>query len=388
MSNKDSMDVDKPKRIRHRGGETQKGTCGHKCGTPCMKRLSVPGGALSQHEKKADLHKECAIGCDKNYMLPKEFHVTLEQRKAAQAKDRDRLKCIRALFVLRPLFSVPKSVAAMKEELELFPLSYDLEAKQDNTEWIEEARGFVRQCGHDDKKGKVMYLNEWVLALRTCTTWDEAKTSDDLERLDIQTHKQFYDRLFEAAESTTDYQLKDFGDELSEDYDVIITLLDVTEDTSAQTFSYTKDLLLMLEKHVPIWPPMSDQLLRHDKFKMTEMLDNVAEKMNKPRPLTWRIQDVPDDQMHNVVLKRNASGCRRHFIPRPLQQAKTLQKAIDKHETGEMGVQGCWLAQEYMPSLKEMGEVRVYMTEKSAIQGIVSTSFMEETGDEMTMEGM
>ena len=141
----------------------------------------------------------------------------------------------------------------------------------------------------------------------------------------------------------------------------------------------------MLEKHIPIWPPLSDQLLRHDKMKMTEILDEVAEKMNKPRPVTWRVDEVPDEEVGNVILKRNASSCRKHFIPHPIT-SETLRSAIDKQESGKMGVHGTWLAQEFVDNLKDMGEVRVYMTQKSVIQGIVLTNFLDEDGDEMSME--
>ncbi|KLO04194.1 hypothetical protein SCHPADRAFT_947890 [Schizopora paradoxa] len=62
-------------------------------------------------------------------------------------------------------------------------------------------------------------------------TWDKAKTLNNLERLDIQTHKDFYDQLFKAGEDNALMHLKEFGDELLEDYNVVITLLDLTDNT-------------------------------------------------------------------------------------------------------------------------------------------------------------
>lgn len=140
---------------------------------------------------------------------------------------------------------------------------------------------------------------------------------------------------------------------------------------------------------------MAEQMVMLDKFTLTKHLDEVARKsesaknkMLMPRPKSYTISEaklIPiEDQLQNLVLKRNGSSNRNHVVLPP--HVMPLEHNITDHSTSPLGVYGTWFAQDYVENLKTMGEIRVFMDGTKAIETILATKFTQDTGSEMEME--
>ena len=148
-------------------------------------------------------------------------------------------------------------------------------------------------------------------------------------------------------------------------------------------------LLDMLEKHIPIWPPIYEQKMMLDKMKVTRRLDTIAIESNvnepDPRPRTYTIAEaerLPSETKENgLVLKRNSSSNHDHIQLPPL--VIPLMDNVADRKDNDLGIYGTWYAQDYLDSLRTMGEMRVFLLDGKEIRSTIATRF---TGGDSNME--
>jgi len=138
----------------------------------------------------------------------------------------------------------------------------------------------------------------------------------------------------------------------------------------------------MLDKTIPIWPPLYEQMVVMDKIKQIKTLDSIAESMQTPRPKTYTIQEAQQlpllHRKQGLVLKRNNSSCNEHVILPPLKS--DLASNISQPDTTkELGVYGTWFAQDYVASLRTTGELRVFMVDGKTAEVMLGTTFSDNS---------
>ena len=113
-----------------------------------------------------------------------------------------------------------------------------------------------------------------------------------------------------------------------------------------------------LSNAIPVWPPVREQSDAVRKCRLTENLDKIARHSKHPRPrshpLTAQKPSATELETRNWVLKRERSCCAEHVkLP---TDTKSLTGKIRQELLQSRYI---WLAQEYMPLLRRIGEWRV-----------------------------
>jgi hypothetical protein len=108
----------------------------------------------------------------------------------------------------------------------------------------------------------------------------------------------------------------------------------------------------LLEMKKLFWPPTIQVESLGNKVDLIKRLDLISQKMETQRPKTSPIQrgePIPRDK----VLKRSSSDCGTHVLfPNPRSEI-----GWDSLEEGPPG--SLWVAQEFVPHLRDLGEWRV-----------------------------
>lgn len=111
-----------------------------------------------------------------------------------------------------------------------------------------------------------------------------------------------------------------------------------------------------LARLVLMWPPIKQVQCAARKIDTLQHLKVIANMQNQFSPQTTILKEgdeIPDD----VVLKRSHSDCGDHVIlPYSTPSFRTW-----KHMTGSIHSDELWMKQEYVPSLRELGEWRCFI---------------------------
>lgn len=137
----------------------------------------------------------------------------------------------------------------------------------------------------------------------------------------------------------------------------------------------------MLEENIPIWPTTAEQDLMLDKLAFIRQLDKIASDSNIPRPGTYTLAGAErlakEYQTSSLVLKRNGSGCHRHIRLPPLSLP-----LINNIQDAKLGAIAAWFAQDYVPSLRTMGELRVFLFDEGSNPEIILATKFKDSPDE------
>lgn len=127
--------------------------------------------------------------------------------------------------------------------------------------------------------------------------------------------------------------------------------------------------LLELATCFPVFPSPSGCRSHGRKGELALKFDVIAKEMGTARPVTKYGWDPTSEPPDGMVLKREYSSCSEYvFLPKPSQtrassneadrERKRCQRWIRKHLDAEGAVSYKWMAQEYVPTLRTVGELR------------------------------
>ena len=128
-----------------------------------------------RHEENEGLHKGCPVTCPGKRILE-----DAKRRKQTKARETG-TQTVRLLFVIRAIATPTKSAKEAGEKIEMFPVAYehitnpyggsviiqDTDNENEKMRKIErkslqELKDLAKECCFDDKKKKLLYVEEWV----------------------------------------------------------------------------------------------------------------------------------------------------------------------------------------------------------------------------------
>ncbi|KAG6369552.1 hypothetical protein JVT61DRAFT_14253 [Boletus reticuloceps] len=220
-------------------------------------------------------------------------------------------------------------------------------------ESIKHLTGLVYKTGRTKDRVKVL-VTEWLWILLQMDLFENS------EAFDVR-FMQWQDFRAIILDPTNDIE----GWNMLAKVDCIIGGIDYSVDHSGEGNSYHLNMdelaryescVAQLASQTLFWPPI--RLARQASMKWNTIchLQMIARLHGSYTPRTVRLstgQDIPDD----VVLKRSHSECAKHVIlPTASRSRRTweyLNAHTDKYEF--------WMAQEYVQSLDQIGEWRVFI---------------------------
>ena len=124
-----------------------------------------------------------------------------------------------------------------------------------------------------------------------------------------------------------------------------------------------------LSNAIPVWPPVREQTDAVRKCALVGLLDNIAKQTGRMRPrsclLTAKNPPPTALRRQQWVLKRERSQCTENVIlPHEVTKEKIEELLQERY---------LWLAQEYMPLLRDVGEWRAVMA-GGQIQYVIFTT--------------
>jgi hypothetical protein len=147
---------------------------------------------------------------------------------------------------------------------------------------------------------------------------------------------------------------------------IILTHYRLGKNRNQDSVVTPQDILLKeLALNIPHYPSYMENNLDANKMAAIDILDKVAEKRNDPRPKTsLSPEDIPGQ---DIVRKRNASGWGSDV--KVLDKAKTIKN----REKVVFSKYHYMLYQEFVPSLKHQGEVRILILNAEKVISRVAT---------------
>jgi hypothetical protein len=127
----------------------------------------------------------------------------------------------------------------------------------------------------------------------------------------------------------------------------------------------------MLDRHIPLWPPIDEILATSKKMCMIRLLDKIAANItHTARPITNPICLPLESVPQCVVLKREVSDNAAHvFLPAEIGRMtlKSLNLKLNRMGNGFQ-----WFSQTYVPFVRQFGEWRVYFVGGSVFHILVT----------------
>ncbi|KAH7903130.1 hypothetical protein BJ138DRAFT_1120692 [Hygrophoropsis aurantiaca] len=172
-------------------------------------------------------------------------------------------------------------------------------------------------------------------------------------------------------------------------YDIVMGGLDFTlnyinnqYDLTATEVKTYSDTLSILSQAVCFWPSVTAVRQLADKRVLAGNLDAVvATETHTPRPRT-DVLDLGAPIPKNTVLKRTASDTSCHVVF-PASVVPQDGPCRTRAWLEENSIDGCtWLSQEYVQTLRELGEWRTYMVEGRPV-GVIHTVKSERDPDKL-----
>lgn len=117
------------------------------------------------------------------------------------------------------------------------------------------------------------------------------------------------------------------------------------------------EMLQALTNRIPLWPPMDEMLASARKADTIKIFDQIARDVtHTARPVTYPLTLPITEFPANMVLKREGSDTAAHVVLPSDVAALTLAQ-FNRMAKGPFR----WLAQTWLPLLRQFGEWRVYI---------------------------
>ena len=161
-----------------------------------------------------------------------------------------------------------------------------------------------------------------------------------------------------------------------------------------------RDALLALSDAFPVFPSPRGCDRGGSKVDFVQTLDFIARRMGTARPQTKPWQPKLEEPPHGWVLKREFSDGGRHvYIPNHpsddgekavRREKKRVQKFILGAEANKDPESVRWLAQEHIPTLTSIGEIRFMCINGNPTRVAITTKRTQgtKTGELWIMEGI
>ena len=162
-----------------------------------------------------------------------------------------------------------------------------------------------------------------------------------------------------------------------------------------------RSALLTLAEIFPVFPSPSGCQNHGRKLQFVQTLDAISKKMETSRPATMPWDPCSQPPPFGYVLKRDFSDAARHvYVPKyPLgtgqkATAAELRRAtefVQNTTDHDQPISGSWLAQEYVPTLSSVGELRFICIDGNPVRVVITGKHKPghpDAGQAWTIEGI